>query len=317
MSQLTPAQARVVDPVLTSIAQGYKQLDLVGGMLFPTVPVMMRAGNIITFGKEDFMLYGMQRAPGENTRRVQVGYAGAPFALVDYGLEGALPVEIEQEAGEGASGFSIDAAAMTVNKVQAMMALRLEKAQADLARTAGNYAGSNKVTLTSTARWSDYTGVSKPLKDVENAKEAIRAATGKRPNVMVMGAAVLAALRQHPDIVDRMKYTGRDVATVEILASLFGVAKVVVGESIYSNDAGTTFTDVWGKDVVLAYAELGALASMGTPSYGYTYNLNGYPLVEVPYWDRSAKSQIFPVTRAEAPVIAAATAGYLIVTAVA
>jgi hypothetical protein len=145
----------------------------------------------------------------------------------------------------------------------------------------------------------------------------VRAATGKRPNTVVMGAAVMAKLRQHPNVVDRMKYTGRDVATAEILAALFGVQRVLVGDAIYSNDAGTAFTDVWGKDVVVAYTELGSVADMGAPSYGYTYQLSGYPLAEDPYYDRNSKSWVFPVTRAEAPVLASASAGYLIKDAVA
>jgi len=131
-----------------------------------------------------------------------------------------------------------------------------------------------------------------------------------------MGAAVLAKLRQHPVVVDRMKYTGRDVATLEILASLFGVQQVLVGDAVYASDAGV-FSDVWGKDVVVAYTELGSVADMGAPSYGYTYNLNGYPLVEEAYYDRNSKSWVFPVTRAEAPVLASAAAGYLITNAVA
>lgn len=317
MPQLTPAQARVVDPVLTTVAQGYQQNELIGSALFPTVSVGQRAGNIITFGREDFMLYNTQRAPGENTRRVQFGYAGSPYALIDYSLEGGLPIEIEQEAAASQNGFSIEMASVSIKKVQDIMALRLEKAQADLARNASNYGASNKVTLSGTSQWSDYSGTSNPINNIETAKEAIRAATGKRPNTVVMGAAVMSKLRAHPVVVDRMKYTGRDVATAEILASLFGVQRVLVGDAIYSNDAGTAFTDVWGKDVVVAYTELSSLASMGTPSYGYTYNLAGYPIAEQPYWDRNSKSQYFPVTRAEAPVIAAATAGYLITNAVA
>ena len=318
MPQLTPAGARVINPVLSAVAQGYKQLDFIGGKLFPSIGVGARAGNIITFGREDFMLYASQRAPGENTKRVAFGYSGGPFALVDYSLEGQLPIEIQQEAETPANGFSIDMAKLSIDKVQAIMALRLEKAQADLARTAATYQAANKVTLSGTSQWSDLTsGVSDPIKDVEAAKEAIRQATGKRPNVMAFGPATLRYLRQHPKIIDRIKYTGRDIPTLAILADLFGVAEVVVGEAIYSNDAGTAFTDVWGKDVVLAYSETAALAQMGTPSYGYTYNLGGYPVVEQPYYDRSTKSWIFPVTRAEAPVIAGATAGYLITNAVA
>lgn len=312
MPQMTPSGARVVDPVLSSIAQGYQNSEFIASALFPTVPVMQRGGNVITFGKEAFMLYNSQRAPGEATKRVQFGYAGAPYALVDYSLEGVVPVEINQEA----STIGIDAASMAIYGVSQIMALRLEKASADIARTAASYGAGNKVTLSGTAQWSDFSGTSQPIQVIETAKEAIRAATGKRPNTVVMGAQVMAKLRQHPIIVDRMKYTGRDVATAEILAALFGVQRVLVGDGIYASDAGA-FTDIWGKDVVVAYTDLSSVANMGAPSYGYTYNLGGYPLVEEPYVDRGAKSAIFPVTRCEAPVLASASAGYLITNAVA
>lgn len=315
MAQMTPSGARVVDPVLSTIAQGYSNSEMVASALFPAVPVPVRGGKIITFGKEDFMLYGSQRAPGENTKRVQFGYAGGNYALVDYGLEGQVPIEVIQE---GQAGPGIDHAAMAVRKVSNIMALRLEKQAADIARTAASYAAANKVTLAGVTQWSDFTSAtSLPIQNIETAKEAVRAATGKRPNTVVLGAAVMAKLRQHPNVVDRMKYTGRDVATAEILAALFGVQRVLVGDAIYSNDAGTAFTDVWGKDVVVAYTELGSVADMGAPSYGYTYQLSGYPLAEDPYYDRNSKSWVFPVTRAEAPVLASASAGYLIKDAVA
>lgn len=314
MSQMTPAGARVIDPVLSTIAQGYTNAEMVASALFPSVRVPTRGGKIITFGKEDFMLYGSQRAPGENTKRVPFGYSSGNFALVDYGLEGQVPVETMQE---GMAVPGIDHGAMAVRKVSGIMALRLEKQAADIARTAGSYASSNKVTLTSTAQWSDFSGTSNPINNIETAKDAVRAATGKRANTVVMGAAVMSKLRQHPVVVDRMKYTGRDVATAEILAALFGVQRVLVGDAIYSNDAGTAFTDVWGKDVVVAYTELGSVADMGAPSYGYTYTLDGYPMAEEPYYDRNTKSWVYPVTRAEAPVLASASAGYLITNAVA
>lgn len=318
MAQLNLSQARIVDPVLTNIAQGYKQAGFVGDALFPMVPVAQRAGNIITFGREDFMLYATARAPGEATRRVQFGYSGSTFALIDYSLEGALPVENLQEGLSGANGWSIDGAALAIRKTLSIMGLRLEYAQAVAARTLATYAASNKITLSGTSQWSDLTtGVSDPIANVETAKEAVRTSVGKRPNTIVMGAAVMAKLRQHPKVVDRMKYTGRDIATAEILASLFGVDRVLVGDAIYSNDAGTAFTDVWGKDVVVAYSETATLADLGTPTYGYTYNLGGYPIAEQPYFDRNAKTWFFPVTRSEAPVIAGASAGYLIQNAVA
>lgn len=317
MPQMTTAQARVINPVLTNIAQGYQNNEFVGSLLFPTVSVGTRAGNIITFGKEDFMEYsGLARAPGAATKRVQFGYAGSPFALVDYSLEGALPIEVLQEGLATDKGFSIDGASMAIRKTQDIMALRLEIAQATLATTLGNYSASNRTTLSGTSQWSDFGTTSDPIAVVETAKDAIRAKTGKRPNVMVIGANVLKALRQHPKIIDRTKYTGRDVPTLDLLASLFGVQRVAVGEAIKASDAGV-FSDVWGNHAVLAYTELSPLAAMGTPTFGYNYNLGGYPLAEEPYYDRNSKTWYFPVTRAEAPVIAGADAGYFIQNAVA
>ena len=133
---------------------------------------------------------------------------------------------------------------------------------------------------------------------------------------MVMGPAVLSKLRTHPKIIDRMKYTGRDVPTTDLLASLFGVAQVIVGDAIKSTDAGV-FSDVWGKFVVVAYTDRSGIADMGRPSYGYTYQLGGYPFVEPPRWDPNTRSWIYDVSDAWQPVIAGAEAGYLISTAVA
>lgn len=313
MPQMTPSQSRVIDPILTSVAQGYQNNEFVGSALFKPVPVAQRGGKIIAFGKEDFMLYNTGRAPGQNTKRVQFGYSAGSYTLESHSLEGVLPVENMQEAN---AVPGIDLGSVTVNKTQDIIALRLEKAQADLATNAANYGASNKVVLSGTGQWSDFSGTSDPVKDVEVGKEAVRKATGKRPNVIVMGASVFALLKQHPKIVDRMKYTGRDIATVEILASLFGVEKVLVGDAVYSDDAGV-FSDVWGKSVVLAYVDTASANDRGRPTYGYTYQLEGYAIVEEPYFERSAKSWIFPVTDEVAPVIAGALAGYLISAAVA
>ena len=158
--------------------------------------------------------------------------------------------------------------------------------------------------------------MSNPENDIEVAKEAIRSQIGRRPNVIVMGAAVWAKLKQHPKIIDRIKYTGRDAATPDLIAQLFGVRQVLIGDALYENDAGT-LADVWGKFVVVAYTELGGIADQGRPTFGYTYRLGGYPLVEQAYQDRNAKSWVYPVTDEVAPVIAGAAGGYLVSAAVA
>ncbi len=313
MGMMTTSQARVIDPILTAVARGYTNNEFVGQFLFPTVKVGQRGGKIISFGKEDFMLYATGRSPGQNTKRVAFGHAGLPYVLEQHALEGVLPIEQMQEAS---AVPGIDLGARTVTGVQNIIALRLEKAQADTARNATLYAASNKITLAGTSQWSDTSGTSDPVAVIEAGKDAVRAKIGKRANVAVIGALVFSALKNHPKVIERMKYTGRDVATPELLASLFGLSHVYIGEAVYADDAGGFF-DIWGKDVVLAYTDVAGLAEQGKPSYGYTYQLDGYVMVEPAYWENNTKSWIYPVTDEVAPVIAGAEAGYLIQNAVA
>jgi len=213
---------------------------------------------------------------------------------------------------EAAAVPGINYGNLAVRKTQNIIALRKEKSQADLATTAANYPASNKVTLAGTDQWSDYVAAgSDPSDDIEVAKEAIRNKVGKRPNTVVLGPLVWSKLKYHPKMIDRIKYTGRDSLSLEMVAALWEVKRVVVGDAVYLSAAGVQ-TDVWGKFVVLAFTEVGSLADNGLPSYGYTYQLRGYPIVEQPYYERNPKSWIYPVTDALQPVIASNIAGYLI-----
>ena len=310
MPQMTPSQARVIDPVLTEVARGYRNADFSGMSLFPRVPVTRRGGKVLQFGKEAFQTYNTLRAPGGQVPRVSFGYFGVPFALEQHALEAQVPNELRDEA---ATVPGIDLARIHINNVQDIIALRADVAQAELALNPLNYPVGHSIALAGANRFSSATA--NPSTAIEVGKEAIRSKIGRYPNVALIGAPVMAALRHQPLILDRTKYTSRDSATPELLAALWGIPNVLVGGSIRADDSGV-FADVWGKNVVLAYVETGSLASMGTPSYGYTYQLSGYPVVEVPYEDRSVKSWIYPVTDEMAPVLAGPDAGYLIRTAV-
>lgn len=315
MTQLTTGQARVVDPVITEVARGYRNETYVGARLFPVVPVGQRGGKIIQFGREAFRLYNTKRAPGGRVARVSFGYGGNPYALEQDALSGQVPFEHLEEA---AAVPGIDFASVAVNGVRDIQALRLEFAQATLATTAGNYGASNKVTLSGTSQWSDYSGTSNPLVDIATGIEAIRSQTGMRPNTLVIGPLVWKALKYHPKMLDAALLSSiasvgglAGGLTLQQAASVLDVRELVVGDAIYFNAADVA-ADVWGKFAVLAYTIPGSLAAQGMPTYGYTYRLKGYPLVESPYQDNDERSWIYPVIDETAPVIAGADAGYLI-----
>jgi hypothetical protein len=314
MPQQTPAQARVIDPILTEVARSVAvQSSPVADVLFPLVPVGARAGRIISFGNEDFRLVNSARAPGSNTKRVQFGYSSGNFSLVDYSLEGSVPIELLQE-GQEVPG--LDHARMAITKVRNMQALEREKQCADLALNAASYAAGNKITLTSTDRWDVYdNAASDPIADIQTGREAVRAQIGVRPNVLTLGPKVLTSLRSHPKILDRLSTASdRPPATLAQLAALLEIDRVVEGGMIYHN--GTAFADVWGTFALLAYVTPRSMQEMGSPSFGYTYQLRDYPVAEESYYGRNEKTWYFPVTDARQPVLAGASAGYLITTAV-
>lgn len=309
MPQMTPANARVVDPVLTTVARGYKNGQMVADVLFPVVFVASRGGKIISFGKEAFRLYATARIAGSNTPRVQFGYAGLPFALEQAALEGMVSVELLQEAGLVPG---IDLASNAVASVQAIIALAREHAAARIATNLANYPASHKLSLAASDKWDNYeSATSNPLTNVDDAIEAVRAYTGQRPNSVVLSPKAFKAAKRHPKVLGHFnKINAKEVVSVADLAAAFDVAQVVVGDAIVAD--GDTMSDVWGSDVVVAFTHTAPVAGGGLPSYGYTYRLRGYPMVEAAYLDRNTKSWIYPVTDELSPVLSCAEAGFLL-----
>lgn len=296
-------QVRVIDPILSTHAQGYRHPEHVGMALFPRVPVAVSGGQILTFGKESFRDYNIRRTPGSATKRVQFGYAGKPFALVQDALEGVVPREHLRDASQ-TPGINLGQRA--TNNAMRIASLALEVEQATLARNASNYDSDHKVDLAS-SKWTDDSN--NPAKDIRTGQEAIRETTGMEPNTLLLSAKGFAAIRENAKVLERFKYTSRDSVTTEMIAKLLDLDRVVVGRAVTAG-ANDAFSDVWGGDAVLAYVPQQA-SSMEEPSYGYSYTMDGHPLVEQPYYDNNAKSWLYPATYERAPVISGMEAGYL------
>jgi hypothetical protein len=299
-------QARVIDPIVTAVARGYRPVGaLLATLFFPLVNVDARGGKIIVFGADDFKLVNSARAPGANTKRIEFGYGADDYALVDHSLEAKVPTEIQQE---GLAVPGINNITIAVRRVQNLMALEREHQAATLARNAASY-GANVFNADAVnERWTDPD--SDPIAQVLDAKETIRKKIGVRPNSLGLAPTALTALRNHPKILDRLSTsTDRSPATLEQLRKLFEVENIQEGEAVHHN--GVEFVDVWGNDAVLAYTTPATMQDQGSPNYGYTYQLEGHPFVEPGYGDRNTKSFIYPVTDARKPVLVGATAGFL------
>jgi hypothetical protein len=129
---------------------------------------------------------------------------------------------------------------------------------------------------------------STPIADIKGAILAQTLLTGFRPNTLVIGPQVLAELEEHPDILDRIKYTERGMVSTDLLAALFGIDRILVPFPIRNTAAeGAAESNAffYGKSALLVYAAPNA--GIMTPSAGYTFN-----------WRRfMGTSSLAPITR--------------------
>ena len=311
--QMSPAQARVIDPVLTGVARGYEGTDFASHYLFPVVAVGQRGGKIVEFGAEAFLEYATERAPGANIQEVNYGHTGADYALIQNALAGKVPIELLEEAG-AVPGIDLGRTAI-LNTMQAIQR-GIEIKAAGIAAKAASYDSTNKLTLSGSSQWSHKD--STPAKAVETAKEAIATGIGRDPNVLVLGQPVGRALRNHPDVVDRIKHTHPGFSGAisnAMMAQYFDIEMVI--EARARKGKPGDFDPIWGKVAVLAYSNVTPLAAMGSPSFGYTYRLRGYPIAEPAHYDRDTRSWKYPVVTEDTPVLAGKAGGYLFSAAVA
>lgn len=304
---MNTGQARVIDPILSTHARGYTNAEMIGHLLFPIVNIPVRGVRVLKFGKESFRMMNTRRAPGAETARVQYGYASDPVALQQDSLEGLVPWENMQEAS---AVPGVDLASGSIEMVLDVIALGREFEIAKLARDASKYGANNKLALTGADKWSN--DASDPYADIQTGREQIRRRIGRYPNQLTLGPKVVSVLTNHPKIKEQFKYTSSESITLDMLAKYLKLDKVIEGKAVYLPENATDdtdATDVWGDDAILSFTPSGSNYRM--PSFGYTYRLNGHPLVEQPYPERNRKSWIYPVTEDWSPELTGADAGFL------
>jgi hypothetical protein len=83
-------------------------------------------------------------------------------------------------------------------------------------------------------------------------------------------------LLNHPDLLDRVKYSQRGVMTTDLLAGLFGIDNVLIGDAV-NNTAQEGATDalgyIWGKNAILLH--VAPAPGIRAVSAGYHFTLAG------------------------------------------
>jgi hypothetical protein len=264
-----------IDVLLTMLSIAYMNEPdaFIADDAFPIVPVNKQSNKIAKYDKEYwFRSEATLRAPGQEPKGG--GYTvntSDTYFCDNYAFKDDIPDELRENYDQPFDPDN-DSVLLVTEK---MKLIRETKFATDFFTT-GIWTPTGSDTnfaSTATTQWSDYAN-SDPIGDVETGREAIYAGTGKDPNKLLIGRAVWAKLKHHPDLIERIKYTQKAILTVDLVASLLEIPRLMIGKAIYnSTDEGAatqTYTYVFGKHALLFYTP--DSPGLRVPSAGYTFH---------------------------------------------
>ncbi len=236
-----------VDSIATNISIAYRNNAYIAEEVFPIVPTDKQSNLYFVFDKASwFRNRSGPRAPTTRAPRADYTLSASPFVCVNDALAYEIPDELRNNADAPYRPDIVGA-----EFVSDGLLLGLEKRVATLVTACANWASaSNPGTL-----WS--TTTSDIWADIDTAVNAVVQSIGREPNVAIMGWPVWKVMRNHPDFIDRVKYT-RQTGRVEPmdLNSWFGFDKVLIGKAIENTalqGAATAMSFIWGKHFWVGY----------------------------------------------------------------
>ncbi len=307
---------RIVDPVLTNLAIGYSNAELVGDALMPFVYVDKEAGKLPKFGKEAFKDHQTERALRANSNRMQEDDpTGVPYSLTEHDLERAIDYREEDEAM-----FSPQRRATYL--VQQIIRMRHERKVAAMVQNPANFPVSNKIALSGTTRFSQ--ADSDPEGVVDDGRAAISNAIAKDANTMVVSFDVWRRWKRHAKLKAILSDNRSRLVQLADLREIFEIPNIFIGKALTASDAGVT-SRLWTNSVVLAYVpeatpaaprdggmvDPAALRDVGDASFGYTFRKRRMPQVDTRP-DQGGKIQLVRSTDLMEPYLLGSDAGYLI-----
>lgn len=267
------------DMPLSNISIAYMQEDdaYIAHKVFPIVPVESRAGFYWKYDRGEWLKAQAKKradvteSAGSGFTVTQDTYATDVYAFhQDVGAQITADLTFPMNLLSDAAKF---VAKVMLNTQEIDFANAFFKTGVwgtDLTGHATTNTGSNFI------QFSNYS-TSTPVATIDRAKDFVEGTTGYKVNTMVMGKDVFNVLKEHPAIIDRIKYTTADVVTEQLLAKYFGVERVFVGNTLKNTAAegqADSISRVYSDGILLTHTA--AAPGLLTPSAGYTFAWNGY-----------------------------------------
>ena len=266
-----------IDRALTNISVAYLQdaSAFIADKVFPKLPVKRQSDLYYIYSKADFM-----------RDEAQVRGAGTESAGGDYGVEASTPYYCRKHAfhkdvtPEERANYDepLNADTDAVDFVSQKMLIRREMEWASKFFTAGVWgreiSGGDTASENVAVKWDKPT--STPIQDITNAGVKMAGETGFKPNTLVLSPYAFNSLKNHEDILDRIKYTQKGVVTEDLLATLFNLEHVYVAWGVVNTaakGANAAVDFIMGKNALLCYSA--PAPGLRKPSAGYIFTWTG------------------------------------------
>ena len=273
MPQPTLSDVHVNRPLTNiSIAFLQKASDFVSSRVFPNIAVAKQSDRYFVYDRDSwFRDDAAKRAP--STESAGTGYTidNTPTYSADVW---ALHKDVSDQVRAN-TDVPLDADRDATLYISQKMLLRKEKEFTTKYFKTGIWTGSTSGSdITPGTLWDN--AASTPIEDIDEQADAMGQKTGFRPNKLVVSPAVHTALKNHPDIRDRIKYVQKAILTEDILATLFGVEEYIVARAtnnVAKEGAAASMSYLFGKHAMLVYSN--PTPSLLQPSAGYVFSWTG------------------------------------------
>jgi hypothetical protein len=279
-----------VASALTNIAVAYFQTDdnYVADKIFPMVPVQHQTDLYFVWSKADCVRDEAQlRADATESAGTGVNLITQTYSAKVWALHQDIGPQVRANQDP-----AIDIDVVSTRQLMQKMMIRRDRFFMTKYMTTGvwNTAGGGDAVGTSSAGggipggytpvyWDDDAN-GDPFTDVAFAQTTILQNTGYMPNMLLLAWNVYQALRKHPLVIDRIKYTQPAFAgtiTPQLLAQAFNIAQVVVSKAVYNTAAENltaSMAFVAGKNALLAYVP--DQPGLMIPASGYTFGWQAF-----------------------------------------
>lgn len=273
----TPGQLHI-DRYLTNLSIEFQQTadSFVAPQVFPIVPVDKQSDRYVKFDRDSFWRDNFPERPLGGAADVDT------WTLSDdtyFAVERALAHKYDDRQAANADD-PIDLARMAVQLLTSRAMVNMDRRFMANYFTTGVWS-TQRAGVASNPGSTEFirfreTG-SDPMRVIDDAKTAIHSTTALMPNVMVVSEDVHRTIRNHPAIIDRIKYTQRGTLSNDLLASLFEVDRYVVARSIFNDakeGAAADFKYIApANQILLTYAA--PAPGLYQPSAGYVFAWRG------------------------------------------